>query len=106
MTERYVVGAWLKPGMKGAAEQLLGTGPPFDPAGAGLSAHAAYLDDEGVYLVFEGDGAHSKALRLAREHMVEVARWQSVIRDLPSSVGDVPASASCLYSWTANDTIA
>jgi hypothetical protein len=106
LTERYVVGARLKPGTKGAAEQLLGAGPPFDPAGAGLSGHAAYLDDEGVYLVFEGDGAHSKALRLAREHMVEVARWQSIIRDLPSGMGDVPANAGCLYSWTASDGIA
>lgn len=100
-TERYVVAARLKPGAKPAAERLLEAGPPFDPAVAGFRTHAAYLDDSTVYLVFEGDGARSKALSLAREHMVEVARWQSVIRDLPSSTEDVPATASCLYSWQA-----
>jgi hypothetical protein len=83
-----------------AAERLLETGPPFDPGEAGLAGHAAYLDDEHVYLVFEGDGAHSKALGLAREHMVEVAGWQSVIRDLPVSLDEVPANARCVYSWT------
>jgi hypothetical protein len=97
--ERYVLTACIKPGAKAAAEQLLEAGPPFDPAEVGLSAHAAYLDDERVYLVFEGDGAHAKALTLARKHMVEVARWQSVIRDLPSTVTDVSEKARCLYRW-------
>jgi hypothetical protein len=98
-----VLGARLTPGAKEPAEQLLRAGPPFDPTETGLSAHAAYLDDDSVYLVFEGDGARSKALRLAREHMVEVARWQSVIRDLPSTMDDVPANASCVYTWKADN---
>jgi hypothetical protein len=97
-----VLAARLKPGATAAAEQLLEAGPPFDPAEAGLSAHAAFLNDEWVYLVFEGDGAHTKALGLARKHMVEVARWQSLIRDLPSSATDVPEEARCLYSWTSH----
>lgn len=101
--ERYVLGAELKPGEAAAAERMLLEGPPFDPGEVGLAAHAAYLDDERVYLVFEGEGAHTKALSLARKHMVEVARWQSVIRDLPSSLADVPAAARCLYSWRAAD---
>jgi hypothetical protein len=61
----------------------LRSGPPFDPAEAGLSGHAAYLTDDSVYLVFEGEAAHVKAMRVAREHVVEV-----------SSHGPLPLAAS------------
>jgi hypothetical protein len=100
--ERYVVAAGLKPGEAAAAERLLSAGPPFDPAEAGLSAHAAYLGKDQVYLVFEGEGARSKALNLARKYMLDVTRWQSVIRDLPSQVEDVPPNAQCLYRWPSD----
>jgi hypothetical protein len=97
--ERYVIAARLKPGKAGEAERQLAGGPPFDPGEVGLSAHAAYLTDENVYLVFEGDAARSTALRLAREHLVEVSRWQSIISGLPARVTAVPAEARCLYHW-------
>jgi hypothetical protein len=97
--ERYVLAARLKPGAAAEAEQLLQAGPPFDPAEAGLSAHAAYLGENHVYLVFEGEGARSKALNLARKHLVEVARWQSVVSDLPTRLASVPPEARCLYTW-------
>jgi hypothetical protein len=64
--ERYVVAARLKPGEATAAERTLLAGPPFDPAEAGLSAHAAYLTNDSVYLVFEGEAAHANALQLVR----------------------------------------
>lgn len=102
--ERYVLAARLKPGAAAEAERLLRAGPPFDPAEAGLSAHAAYLGENHVYLVFEGEGARSKALNLARKHMVEVARWQSVVSDLPTRLASVPPDAQRLYSWTAEDS--
>ena len=97
--ERYVLTARLKPGQAAAAERLLEASPPFDPAEVGLSAHAAYLDESRVYLVFEGEGARSKALNLARKHMVEVARWQSIVSDLPTRIESVPPDVRCLYSW-------
>jgi hypothetical protein len=99
--ERYVVAAQLAPGAAREAEELLSAGPPFDPGEAGLSAHAAYLADDAVFLVFEGDAAHAKALRLANEYVVDVGRWQRIISGLPSAVPDVPAGARCLYRWSA-----
>jgi hypothetical protein len=99
--ERYALTARLKPGKAAQAERALAGGPPFDPAGEGLSAHAAYVTDRNVYLVFEGDAAHTIALHLAREHLVEVSRWQELVRGLPSRVGEVPPEARCVYRWTA-----
>lgn len=97
--ERYLISARLKPGRAAAAERTLLAGPPFDPAEAGLSAHAAYLTDDSVYLVFEGQAAHVKAMRLAREHVVEVSSWQSSIQRLAQEGCGFPAGARCVYRW-------
>jgi hypothetical protein len=99
--ERYVVTTRLKPGATRAAEELLSLGPPFDPGEAGLTAHAAYLADDRVFLVFEGDAAHAKALDLAKQHASDVSRWQDLVWELPSIVEDVPSAARCLYQWRA-----
>jgi hypothetical protein len=101
--ERYVIEAGLKRGAAAAAEELLADGPPFDPGEAELSAHAAYLTANSVVLVFEGDAAHAKALRLANEYMVEVSQWQSIVSGLPLAIDDVPAEAREIYSWSAGD---
>jgi hypothetical protein len=97
--ERYVVTTRLKPGAAHAAEELLSQGPPFDPGETGLSAHAAYLTGDRVFLVFEGEAAHAKALALAKRHVAEVSRWQDLVWELPSVVADVPPGARCLYRW-------
>lgn len=97
--ERYVVATRLKPGAAAAAEELLSAGPPFDPGEAGLSAHAAYISNDYVFLAFEGEAAHATALQLAKEHMIEVSRWQDIVWELPSVIADVPADARCLYRW-------
>ena len=97
--ERYVVATRLKPGAASAAEELLSAGPPFDPGEAGLSAHAAYISNDYVFLVFEGEAAHATALQLAKEHVIEVSRWQDIVWELPSVIADVPADARCLYRW-------
>lgn len=88
--------------MAAEAGRLLASGPPFDPAEAGLSGHAAYLTDDDVYLLFEGGAAHSTALQLARAHLVEVSQWQGVVIGLPARVDAVPPQARCLYEWRAN----
>jgi hypothetical protein len=104
--ERYIIAARLKPGKTTEAEQMLATGPPFDPADVGLSSHAAYLTSDDVYLLFEGETARTTALQLAREHFVDVSRWQGVVNGLPSRVAEVPHGARCVYRWTAGDTAA
>jgi hypothetical protein len=97
--DRYVVTTRLKPGAAPAAEELLSAGPPFDPAETDLSAHAAYLTNDSVFLVFEGKDAHATALQLAKKYALEVSRWQDLAWELPSVVADVPADARCLYRW-------
>lgn len=97
--ERYVVTTRLKPGAASGAEELLQQGPPFDPAAAGLTAHEAYLTDDRIYLVFEGEAAHARALALAKQHIVEVSRWQELVWELPSTVADIPPTARCVYRW-------
>jgi hypothetical protein len=99
--ERYVVAVRLKPGTAEEAERQLAAGPPFDPAEVGLLSHAAYISNDDVYLQFGGQAAHSIALQVAREHLVEVGRWQSIVEGLPTRVAEVPANARCLYHWQA-----
>ena len=101
--EHYVLAARVKQGQAAEAERELLAGPPFDPAEAGLVAHAAYLDEDDVYLVFDGNAARDAALQLARTHLVEVGRWQRIVRGLPVRVDDVPADARCLYRWHATN---
>jgi hypothetical protein len=100
-TDRYIVTTRLKPGTTPAAEELLSAGPPFEPGDVGLSAHAAYLGDDRVFLVFEGEAAREKALELAKRYAAEVTQWQDLAWELPSVVDEVPASARCLYRWPA-----
>ena len=92
--ERYVVATRLKRGAAPAAEELLSAGPPFDPGEARLSAHAAYISNDYVFLVFEGETAHATALQLAKEHVIEVSRWQDIVWELPSVIADVPSGRS------------
>jgi hypothetical protein len=99
--ERYVIAARLKPGKEDAAERTLSAGPPFDPAEAGLSTHAAYLTEDNVYFLFEGEGARTRAIQLARDHVVEVSQWQGIVGGFPSRVSEIPPNARCLYRWTS-----
>jgi hypothetical protein len=99
--DRYVIAARVRPGKTEAAARMLSAGPPFDPAEAGLSGHAAYLADDSVYLVFEGAAARTRALKLAREHLIELGQWQTIVRGLPSRVTEIPHDARCIYRWAA-----
>jgi hypothetical protein len=53
--ERIAIVASLKPGMQERARTLLGSGPPFDPAAAGVARHVVYLSTDEVVFVFEGE---------------------------------------------------
>jgi hypothetical protein len=102
--ERYVVAAELEPGKGAEAARMLAAGPPFDPSKVGLAAHAAYLTDDCVYLLFEGETARMTALEPARTYYVDVSQWQGVTKGLPSSVEDMPPDARCLYRWRAGES--
>jgi hypothetical protein len=60
----FVVTARLKPGAAAEALELLREGPPFDLAGSGLDRHMAFVGDDELVLVFEGEGAEEKTGRL------------------------------------------
>jgi hypothetical protein len=94
-------GTWLlpawKPGEAAAAEQLLLEGPPFDPGEAGFSAHEAYVGEDRVYLVFEGEAARSKALDLARRYMSEAGALAGDRQRLTREDAGRQPDARCLY---------
>ena len=51
--ERLALIARLKPGTEVQAEQLLATGPPFEPEESGFARHSVYLSASEVVFVFE-----------------------------------------------------
>ena len=52
--EQVAIVARLNEGARERAAALLAGGPPFDPAGAGLTRHEVYLTDHEVVFLFEG----------------------------------------------------
>jgi hypothetical protein len=51
--ERLALIARLKPGTEVRAEELIATGPPFDPTESGFARHSVYLSASEVVFVFE-----------------------------------------------------
>jgi hypothetical protein len=51
--ERLALIARLKPGTEVRAEELIATGPPFDPQESGFARHSVYLSASEVVFVFE-----------------------------------------------------
>jgi hypothetical protein len=56
----FVVTARLKPGVAAEALALLREGPPFELEGSGLDRHMAFVGDDELVLVFEGERAEEK----------------------------------------------
>jgi hypothetical protein len=54
-----------------------------------------------VYVLFDGQAARTAALRLAREHLVEVRRWGGIVSGLRAGTDGVPPEARCVYSRPA-----
>src|SRR5262249_21227227 len=46
----------LKPGTRKRASELVSSGPPFDPTGAGLARHNVFLTDDAALFLFEAPG--------------------------------------------------
>ena len=66
----FVVTARLKPGAAPEALELLRRGPPFDLEASGLERHMAFVGDDELVFVFEGEGAEEKTGRLLQASSV------------------------------------
>lgn len=51
--KRLALIARLKPGTEERVEELIATGPPFDPEESGFARHSVYLSASEVVFVFE-----------------------------------------------------
>ena len=68
---RFVVIARLKAGAAPKALELLREGPPFDLDGSRLERHMAFLGDDHLVFVFEGEHAEEEAGRLLQSSTVK-----------------------------------
>jgi hypothetical protein len=97
--ERIALVATLKPGLEERARNLVLSGPPFDPAAAGLARHVVYLSAGDVVFVFEGRGVER------RLHELVTAPSQSELTSALDEWRDIvegPARiARASYAWDA-----
>jgi hypothetical protein len=85
------------PGAEERAAQLVADGPPFDPAGRGLSRHTVYLSAGEVVFVFEGDEVEWIVEEMVLEPAGRsVAAALDAWRDL---VDGPPRIARAAYDW-------
>lgn len=92
--QRAAVVLPLLPGARAAVEELLGDGPPFDPALLGLERHSVYLSDDEVVFVFEWRGGATLESLLA-----EPGVWASAAGWLECAAGP-PRVAEPAYRWS------
>jgi hypothetical protein len=65
MNHTVVVTAQIKPGKRDELVRMLDQGPPFDLAAKGFSRHLAFLGDQELVLIFEGEGTVTNVRSLA-----------------------------------------
>jgi hypothetical protein len=65
MTHTVVVTAQIRPGKREELARMLQQGPPFDLAANGFDRHLAFLGDQQLVLVFEGERAVTSVRSLA-----------------------------------------
>ena len=96
MTHQIAVVAQIRPGKRRQLEQLLDQGPPFSLAEHGFTRHQAFLGDNDVVLLFEGDQPLGDARRLEASlglsHLTKMATLASNPRVLSQS-----------FAWEAAD---
>ena len=85
MEERVVVVAPLREGAREVARMLLESGPPFDPAEVGLTAHEVLVTEGEVIFVFEGEDAAAVVEELVGRAEVwqAAAEWRDWLADRP-----------------------
>jgi hypothetical protein len=65
MHHTVVVTAQIRPGKRDELARILAEGPPFDLAAKGFERHQAFLGDQQLVLVFEGESAVTSVRALA-----------------------------------------
>ena len=83
----------LKPGALAEARELVGAGPPFDPAETFLTRHQVLLTEAEALFVFEAAGDEALAALLN-----QVDLWSAAVpwRDL---IAGAPRLAEIAYAW-------
>lgn len=92
--ERVVVVAPLRDGAREVARMLLEAGPPFDPAGVGLTAHSVLLTEREAIFVFEGEDAAAVV-----EDLVGHAEVWEAATEWREWLAERPRIAETAYEW-------
>jgi hypothetical protein len=80
MNHTVVVTAQIRPGKREELARMLEQGPPFDLASKGFHRHLAYLGDQQLVLVFEGEHAVTSVRSLAASlPLAEVTRMGRLV---------------------------
>jgi hypothetical protein len=66
MSHQIAIVATVRPGKADELARVLAEGPPFDLAERGFTKHAAFLGDNEVVLVFEGEQPLTDARKLLK----------------------------------------
>lgn len=95
---RVVVVVPLQQGAQDRARSLLGKGPPFDPAAAGLERHHVFLTDQEAMFVFEADTPDAVERLVSDQSLWDaLAGWNDLVAGPPRMAEDV-------YSWVRPHT--
>ncbi|HSK15396.1 MAG TPA: hypothetical protein VK915_04430 [Gaiellaceae bacterium] len=96
--KRLAIIAQLKPGAAERAEELVTSGPPFDPRDVGFDRHSVFVSADQVVFVFEGgklDQLLQTVVKNARQ-MGAFRKWEPLIEGLPRVAKEA-------YSWERGD---
>ena len=101
--EHLAIIARLKSGAEPRAAELIGEGPPFDPAESGLRRHAVYLSAGEVMFVFEGDEVEWVVDGLVENPF----RWQvsAALDAWRPLIDGEPRIARPAYAWEREDAL-
>jgi hypothetical protein len=101
-----VLAVWvpLKPGCLARARELLGKGPPLDPASLGLSGHEVYLNTSEAVFVFRGANVRAQVRSAVRRPALWRAgvAWQRCFAAPPQIIDGldhVNLDADPAYRW-------
>jgi hypothetical protein len=92
--QRALVVLPLKPGTRERAAELVSTGPPFDPADAGLARHSVFLVDDAAVFLFEAADGSLEQLLVERGLWQAADAWREIVAGPPQLADDA-------YSWEA-----
>ncbi|HEY0387881.1 MAG TPA: hypothetical protein VGC71_05545 [Gaiellales bacterium] len=94
MNHTVVVTAQIRPGKRDELTRILAEGPPFDLAAKGFERHQAFLGDQQLVLLFEGERPVTSVRALAASlPITEVTRLGRLVSS--------PQVLTEGYSWTA-----